>query len=49
MPTVTETLASMREDILARLPDPKAEGEGDNNTPAPAPEPEKDFSPHPRG
>lgn len=43
MPTVTETLASMREDILARLPDPKAaEGEGDNNTPAPAPEPEKE-------
>lgn len=42
MPTVTETLASMREDILARLPDPKAEGEGDNNTPTPAPEPEKE-------
>lgn len=41
MPTVTETLASMRDDILARLPDPKAEGEGDNSNPTPAPEPEK--------
>lgn len=39
MPTVTETLASMREDILARLPDPKAaEGEGDNSNPPPVPE-----------
>lgn len=38
MPTVTETLASMREDILARLPDPKAEGEGDNSNPTPVPE-----------
>lgn len=41
MPTVTETLASMRDDILARLPDPKAEGEGDNSNPTPVPEPEK--------
>lgn len=42
MPTVAETLASMRDDILARLPDPKAEGEGDDtSTPAPATEPEK--------
>lgn len=45
MPTVTETLASMRDDILARLPDPKAEGEGDNtSTPA---NPEKEDTPEP--
>lgn len=47
MPTVTETLASMREDILARLPDPKAEGEGDNSNPAPKPEPDKQEEPAP--
>ena len=45
MPTVTETLASMRDDILARLPDPKAEGEGDTtSTPA---DPEKEDTPEP--
>lgn len=47
MPTVTETLASMREDILARLPDPKAEGEGDNSNPAPKPDPDKQEEPAP--
>lgn len=38
MPTVTEALADLREDILARLPGPKAEGDGDNTEPTPAPE-----------
>ena len=46
MPNVSDAIASLRDDILARLPDPKAEGAGDNADPTPAPAPATDPDPN---
>lgn len=46
MPNVSDAIASLRDDILARLPDPNAEGAGDNADPTPAPAPAQDPDPN---
>lgn len=45
MPTVTETIKEMRDDILARLPEPKAEEPTGTPTPPPPANPDPDPEP----